>query len=71
MAAAAAEGEQRAHVTADPGRSDRVDLATQAGRYVLVLGDGCDGVVPGVNMLMSSDDTGGLEHQVVDSILGL
>ena len=44
-AAAAAEGEQQAYVTADPGRSDRLGLATQDGRYALVRGDGCDGVV--------------------------
>ena len=44
-AATAAEGERRAYVTADPGRSDRLGLATQNGRYALVLGDGCDGVV--------------------------
>jgi hypothetical protein len=60
MVAAAAEGEQRAYVTAAPGRSDRVGVATQDRRYALVLGDGCAGVVPGVNVLMSTDDAGGL-----------
>src|SRR4051794_20325405 len=54
--ATAADGGQQAYVTADPGRSDRVGLATQDGRYALVLGEGGDGVVPGVNVLMSTDD---------------
>jgi hypothetical protein len=67
----AQEGPQQAYVTADPGRSDRVGLATQDGRYALVLGDGCDQVVPGVNVLMSTDDAGGLLLQVVDPILGV
>jgi hypothetical protein len=71
MAAAAAEGEQQAYVTADPDRSDRVGLATQDGRYALVLGDGCDGAVPGVNVLMSTDAAGSLVLQVVDPLLGL
>ena len=70
-ATAAADGGQQAYVTADPGRSDRVGLATQDGWYALVLGDGCDGIEPGVNVLMSTDDTGGLVLQVVDPILGL
>ena len=70
-AVAAADGGQQAYVTFDPARSDRVGLATQDGRYALVLGDGCDGVAPGVNVLMSTDDAGGLVLQVVDPILGL
>ena len=70
-ATAAADGGQQAYVRADPGRSDRVGLATQDGRYALVLGDGCDGVVPGVNVLMSTDDAGGLVLKVIDPILGL
>ena len=53
----------KAHVTADPDRSDRVDLATQDGRYARVLGDGGDGAV-------SIDDAGGLVLRVVDPVLG-
>jgi hypothetical protein len=46
-------------------------LTRQDGRYALPLGDGWDGIVPGVNVLMSSDEAGGLVLQVVDPILGL
>jgi hypothetical protein len=59
------------YVTADPDPSDRVDLATHDGRHALVLDDGCDGVEPGVNMLRSTDEAGGLMLQVIDPILGL
>ena len=58
-------------MTADPDPSDRVDLATHDGRHALVLDDGCDGVEPGVNMLRSTDEAGGLMLQVIDPILGL
>jgi hypothetical protein len=46
-------------------------VATQDGRYALTLGDGCDGAVPGVNVLMSSADAGSLMLQVIDPILGV
>ena len=59
-----------AWVTSAPSNSGGM-MATQDGRYALVLGEGCAGVVPGVNVLMSTDDAGGLVLQVVGSILGL
>ena len=33
----------------------RLGLATQDGWYGLVLGDGCDGTVPGVNVVLEQE----------------
>ncbi len=53
---AAADGPQRAYTTANPGSSDGLGLATQQGRYAIVLGDGCDGIGPDINVLADTSD---------------
>jgi hypothetical protein len=55
-AAWAAEASALAYVTADPASSAWMVLATLDGRYAIQLGDGCDGVVEGVNVLVTSTD---------------
>lgn len=62
----AAADDARAYVTADPARSDRVAVATQVGRFALMLGDGCEGVGPGVNVVIGPESV-----QVVDPLLGV
>jgi hypothetical protein len=49
----------QAYTTADAVNPDRLGLATLAGRYMLELGDGCEGLVAGMNveLIIGSDDT--------------
>jgi hypothetical protein len=58
--------EQTGYVTGAPLR-DWLGLATTGGRDAVQLGDGCAGVVPGVNVVL--DQAGDL--QVVDPVTGL
>jgi hypothetical protein len=62
---------RQAYITDDPARPDRLGLATQDGRYMLQLGEGCNGVRSGVNVLVAADDVGALTLQVIDPVLGL
>ncbi len=54
------------YVTGSPV-TDWLGLATSAGRDAIQLGDGCTGVVPGVNVVQ--DEAGDL--QIVDPIRGI
>jgi hypothetical protein len=65
-------GRQAAGLRAGRSRPVRSGRRSDPGRrYALVLGNGCEGVVPGVNVLMSTDDAGGVLLQMVDPILSL
>ncbi len=46
-------------------------LATPEGRDAIQLGSGCDGVVPGVNVVQLASEGSDPKLQVVDPILGL
>jgi hypothetical protein len=63
--AQAAPGGQ-AYVTSAPA-PEWLGLATLGGRDAIQLGEGCAGVVPGVNVVMDEDG----ELQVVDPINGI
>ncbi len=54
---AAADGPERAYTTANPATSEWLGLATQQGRYAIVLGTdpGCDAIGPDMNVLATTD----------------
>jgi hypothetical protein len=58
--------DQYAYITAAP-IPDWLGLATSSGRDAIQLGDGCAGVLPGVNVIQVEAD----EVQVVDPLRGL
>lgn len=51
LTAYAADGGERAYTTANPATADWLGLATQGGRYTILLGDGCDGIGPDMNVI--------------------
>jgi hypothetical protein len=64
---AAAEGAQRAYTTANPASKDWLGLATQQGRYAILLGDGCDGIEQDMNVLADTSDENNWTLQLEDS----
>jgi hypothetical protein len=64
---AAADGPRRAYTTSHPGKADWLGLATQDGRYEIVLGDGCDAIGPDMNVLADTSDDEHWTVQLLDA----
>ena len=61
---------QTAYVTGSPV-ADWLGLATPSGRDAIQLGDGCEGVAPGLNVMQDNATGADLRLRVVDPVVGV